>query len=77
MLIADTDEKQQGLVSALQRTYVEIRLEINTWPGKTQWMAQTKRSEDISVNTTLNGRAVPQVGKYIYLGCVITNMEEK
>ena len=71
VLIADTQEKLQELVNALKGACEERGMEINVGPGKTEVMGLTKRNEDLNVNVTLDGRTIPQVEKYKYLGCVI------
>ena len=71
VLIADTQEKLQELVSALERACEARGMEINVGPGKTEVMGLTKRNEDLRVRITLGGRSVPQVERYKYLGCVI------
>ena len=71
VLIADTQEKLQELVSALERACEARGMEINVGPGKTEVMGLTKRNEDLRVRIMLGGRSVPQVERYKYLGCVI------
>ena len=66
--IADTAEKLQKSVTALNRTCVEKGTDINVRPGKTEVMRSTKRREDLDVNILLNGMVVPKVYNYTYLG---------
>ena len=55
VLIEDTQEKLQELVSALKRECEERGMEISVGPGKTEVMGLTKRNEDLTVNILLDG----------------------
>ena len=68
VLIADTEETLQDLVSALNRACAERGMEINVGLGKTEVMELTTRNNDLIENIR---KAVPQVEKYKHLGCVI------
>ena len=68
MLIADTQEKLQELVNALDRACEERGIEITVGPGKTEVIGLTKRNGVLNANVTLYGRIIPQVEKYKYLG---------
>ena len=72
VLVADTAEKLHELVIALHRACESRGLGINVGPGKTEVLGLTKRNQDLSVNIMLGGKQIPQMERYEYLGCMIT-----
>ena len=69
VLIADTEEKLQGLVNKLNEGCGQYGLKINI--GKTEVMGLTKRREELPVNIILGTGALKQVSTFKYLGSLI------
>ena len=71
VLIADTEEKLQGLVDNLNEGCNRYGLKINI--GKTEVMGLTKRSEELPVNISLRGGTLNQVNSFRYLGSLVAD----
>ena len=72
VLVADSEDKLRELVRALHRACTAKGLKINFGQGKTEVMGITKRAEELSVNIRMEGRHITQIGKYKYLGVMVT-----
>lgn len=72
VLVADTGEKLQALVIALRRKCDRRKVKINAGRGKTKIMSLTKINEQLDVRIMFEGKLVPQVESYEYLGRKMT-----
>ena len=72
VLVADSEEKLQELVTGLHRSSMASGLQINYGQGKTEVMGLTKRAQDLNVNVNIEGKHITQVEKYKYLGVMVT-----
>ena len=70
VLIADSNEKLQELITTLDEECERKGLRINF--GKTEVMGITKRRERIDVQIRLHDKRVKQVTTFNYLGCTVS-----
>ena len=70
VLIADSEEKLQALVQSLIRASEERGLKLNV--SKTKVMVISKGDDHIDTSISVNGQELDQVGKYKYLGSIVT-----
>ena len=70
VLIADSEEKLQRLVDGLSEECRRYGLSVNK--QKTEVMGLTKRSEQLVVDISLEGRRLDQVDSFRYLGSLVS-----
>ena len=70
VLIADSEEKLQRLISKLHEECNAKGLRINK--SKTEVMGITKRTERLTVRTNIEGAPIKQVASFRYLGSLVT-----
>ena len=70
VLVADSPEKLQLLINALEVAGLEKGIKINF--GKTKTMGITKKRQRLVVDVSLQQRRIEQVDKFTYLGSSIT-----
>ena len=70
VLISDSAEKLQNLVGALAHSSELRGLKLN--PSKTKVIVLIKGKENIRVNIAVGEDSMEQIGKYEYLGSIVT-----
>ena len=70
MLLSDSAEILQSLVGILVRASERYGLKLNA--AKTKVMVVTKGNDGIRVNVRVGEETLEQVGKYKYLGSIVT-----
>ena len=70
VLLADSAEKLQCLVEALVRASEQYGLKLDTEKNKV--IVVTKGNDGIRVNVRVGEETLEQVGKYKYLGSIVT-----